>query len=199
MPRNEYHKLTENRCRNKEAPVITPSERNTLFTRLRETRNLVHGTAHALTPAQLQYRPDPSRWSVAENLEHITLVEQRILTNLTRTLQQPPDLAKKPALTDEHLFQNFGRVVQPLTAPEPLRPTSRWPLADLLSEFDAARQCTIEFASAAADTKELRLYFMPHPFFGELDCYQWFIVAAGHSARHCNQCAAVKSCPGYPR
>jgi hypothetical protein len=179
--------------------MITSSERATLLTRLAETRNFVHRTAHDLTPAQLQYRPDPSRWSVAENLEHLTVVEQRILTNLTRTLQQPPDPAKKPALTDEHLFHNFGRVVQPLTAPEPLRPTSRWPLADLLNEFDTARQCTIEFASSAADTKELRHYFMAHPFFGELDSYQWFILVAGHSARHCNQCAVVKSCPGYPR
>jgi hypothetical protein len=40
---------------------------------------------------------------------------------------------------------------------------------------------------------------MRHPFFGELDCYQWFILAAGHSARHCNQCAAIKESAGFPR
>lgn len=77
--------------------------------------------------------------------------------------------------------------------------TSRWLLANLLNEFDAARHRTIEFATTAADTKELRRNFMPHPFFGELDCYQWFILAAGHSARHCNQGTVIKESAGFPR
>jgi DinB superfamily len=192
--------------------IITGAERNAMFARFLETRDLVHRTAHGLTPAQLQYRPGVSRWSVAENLEHITIVEQHILAGLTRTLQKAPDPAKKPAMTDEQLLANFGRVVQPITAPEPLRltsrgpcddlvplrPTSRWPLSNLLNEFDAPRQRTVEFATTAADTKELRHYFMPHPLFGELDCYQWFIIAAGHSERHCNQCAAIKASADFP-
>lgn len=176
--------------------IITPAERDTLFVRFSETRELVRRTAQGLTPEQLQYRPDASRWTLAENLEHITIVEQYILAGLTRALQQPPDPNKKSALTDEQLL---GRVVQPITAPEPLRPTARWPLANLTDEFDAARQRTIEFATSVADTKELRQYFMPHPVFGELDSYQWFMIVAGHSARHCRQCAAVKSSAGFPQ
>ena len=168
-----------------------------MFVRFTETRDLVHRTAHGLTPQQLQYRPDASRWSVAENLEHITIVEQSILASLARTT--PPEPEKKSDVTDEQMLANFGRVIQPLTAPERLLPTSRWPIADLLNEFDAARRRTIEFATTAADSQELRHYFMKHPFFGELDCYQWFILAAGHSARHCNQCAAIKESDGFPR
>jgi hypothetical protein len=170
-----------------------------MFARFSETRELLHRTAHGLTPQQLQCRPDPSRWSVAENLEHITIAEQGIVAGLARTLEMPPEPEKRSAATDAQLLANFGRVVQPLTAPERLLPTSRWPVADLLNKFDAARRRTIEFATTAADTKELRHYFMRHPFFGELDCYQWFILAAGHSARHCNQCAAIKESAGFPR
>jgi len=170
-----------------------------MFVRFSETRELVHHTSQGLTPQQLQCRPDASRWSVAENLEHITIVEQSIVAGLARTLEMPPQPAKRSTVTDEHLLANFGRVVQPLIAPERLLPTSRWPVADLLNEFDAARRRTIEFAITVADSKELRHYFMPHPFFGELDCYQWFILAAGHSARHCNQCAAIKESAGFPR
>jgi hypothetical protein len=179
-------------------PMIAPAEREVMMARLTETRDLVRRTVEGLSPAQLQYRPAPDRWSVAENLEHMTLVEQRILAGLVRTLDEPLDATKKSALTDEQLFQNFGRVTQPLSAPEPMRPTSRWPLDDLLKEFDAARRRTIEFAATACG-KDLRHHFMPHPFFGELDCYQWFILAAGHSARHCHQCAGVKSSAGFPR
>jgi uncharacterized damage-inducible protein DinB len=86
-----------------------------MFARFSKTRDLVHRTAHGLTPSQLQYRPDASRWSVAENLEHMTIVEQHILTGLTRTLQKTPDPSKKAAMTDEQLLANFGRVLQPIT------------------------------------------------------------------------------------
>ena len=53
--------------------IITPAEREAMFVRFSETRDLVHRTAYGLTPQQLQYRPDASCWSVAENLEHITI------------------------------------------------------------------------------------------------------------------------------
>jgi DinB superfamily len=179
--------------------IITAAEREAMLARFSKTRELVHRTVHGLTPAQFQYRTDTSRWSVAENLEHITVVEHAVLAGLTRAFARPPDSAKKAAITDEQLLTNFGRVVQPLTAPEAMRPTSRWPLAELLHEFDVARERTVEFATVAADTKDLRHYFMPHPVFGEMDGYQWFILAAGHSERHCNQCATIKACAGFPR
>jgi hypothetical protein len=179
--------------------IISPAEREVMFVRFSEAGDLVHRTAHGLTPQQLQYRPDASCWSVAENLEHITIVEQHILAGLARTLQMPPEPAKKSAVTDEQLLANFGRVIQPLIAPERMLPTSRWPVAQLLDEFDAARRRTIAFATTAADTKEFRHYFMQHPFFGELDGYQWFILAASHCARHCHQCAAMKESAGFPR
>jgi hypothetical protein len=151
------------------------------------------------TSCERAHNSSTSRWSVAENLEHITIVEQNILAGLARTLQMPPQPDTKSAVTDEQRLANLGRVVQRLTAPEHLLPTSRWPFANLPSEFNAARQRTIEFATAAANAKELRRYFMPHRFFGELDCYQWSILAAGHSARHCNQCADLKESAGFPR
>jgi hypothetical protein len=46
-------------------------------------------------PQQLQYRPDASRWSVAENLEHITIVEQNILAGVARTLQMAAGARKE--------------------------------------------------------------------------------------------------------
>lgn len=69
-----------------------------MFVRFSETRDLVHRTAHGLTPQQLQYRPRASRWSVAENLEHITIVEQNILASLAETLQNPPAPGKRNLL-----------------------------------------------------------------------------------------------------
>jgi len=163
-----------------------------------ETQKLVQQMAEGLSAAQLEFRPEGGRWSVAENLEHITVVEQRIVKGLERTLQGPADMTKRAALTDEEVAQKVDTVTEPLLAPEAVRPGSRWPSAELLKEFDATRQRTMEFA-AALGGKDLRHHFMPHPYFGDLDGYQWLIVIASHAVRHCRQCEAVKACAGYPR
>jgi uncharacterized damage-inducible protein DinB len=178
--------------------MTTVAESEVIQTRLAETQRLVHRTAAGLSSAQLEYRPEGGRWSVAENLEHITVVEQRIVKGLERTLEGSADVIKKAALTDEELARKVDTVMEPLVAPEAVRPTSRWPSTDLLKEFDATRQRTVEFA-ATLGGKELRHHFMAHPYFGELDSYQWLLVIASHSVRHCRQCEAVKACAGYPR
>lgn len=169
-----------------------------MFAQLHESRQLVHQMAAGLSRDQLQFRPAPGRWTVAENLEHLAIVEDRIRGGLIQTLEQPPDPNKTASVTDAFIFENLGRVVQPLVAPEPVCPKSQWPLAELLPRFDAARQRTLDFAATAAE-KDLRRHFMHHLFFGELDCYQWLVLTAGHTKRHCNQCAVVKACPDYPR
>src|ERR1700741_1421140 len=47
--------------------IITPAEREAMFVRFSETRDLVHRTARGLTSQQLQYLPDASRWSGTEH------------------------------------------------------------------------------------------------------------------------------------
>ena len=179
--------------------MITAAERDAMLARLAETRELVHRTVEGLSAAQLQYRSDPARWSIAENIEHIVIVEQRVLGGIEKTLQQPADPAKRSSLTDEKFHALISRVVEPLKAPEFVSPTSRWPFNELMREFDSTRKRTREFAVTAADTYELRRYFMPHPAWGDLDCYQWLMLLAGHVERHCTQCEGVKSAPGFPR
>lgn len=178
--------------------MITVAESESIQTRLAETQRLVQQTVAGLSPAQLEYRPEGGRWSVAENLEHITVVEQRIVKGLERTLETPADATKKAALTDDEITSKVDTVMEPLIAPDAVRPASRWPSTDLLKEFDAARQHTVEFA-ADLGGKDLRHHFMAHPYFGELDGYQWLIVIASHAVRHCRQCEAVKACAEYPR
>ena len=75
---------------------MTPAERERAAAYLAETReNLVCSTRN-LWRAQLQFKPAPERWSVAECLEHIIVVEGLILSNVEKTLQQAPLLPNQP-------------------------------------------------------------------------------------------------------
>jgi uncharacterized damage-inducible protein DinB len=148
---------------------MTPAERDKLLKNLEESRERLLLTAKNLSREQLHYRPAPDRWTVAECLEHISLVETRVLGAIHKTLE----------------------------APEPLVPTGRWPDDQLLNEFEGTRQQTRAFA--VSTTADLRHHFYKHPALGELDLYQWMILIAAHCDRHRVQSEEVMASPDFPR
>ena len=82
---------------------MTPAERERAAAYLAETReNLVCSTRN-LWRAQLQFKPAPDRWSLAECLEHIVAVEGLILSNIEKTLQQAPASSRLAIIDDEIL------------------------------------------------------------------------------------------------
>jgi hypothetical protein len=52
---------------------------------------------------------------------------------------------------------------------------------------------------AEATEADLRSHFFPHPFLGDLDCYQWLLFLGLHCERHVRQLEEVKEDPRFPR
>jgi hypothetical protein len=177
--------------------MMTPAERQSALARLAESRDHLLRTARGLSREQLLYRSDPARWSVAENIEHLVVVENFVVGTIEKLLQQPPDLAKRSPMTDEQLVAQIETVVERAQAPPRALPSSRWPPEELLPEFEKARRRTTDFAAAADG--DLRRRFIPHFKFGDLDCYQWLLLLAAHCQRHCAQSEQVEASPGFPR
>jgi uncharacterized damage-inducible protein DinB len=175
---------------------MTPAERERAAVYLAETRERLLRMAHGLSPAQLQFKPGPDRWSVAECLEHIVVVETGVLRLIEGALQKPASSFKSSAELDARLQRAPDRTVR-VKAPDILVPTGRWPHDQLLREFETARKGTAEFA--ATTNAELRLHTFPHPLLGELDCYQWLLLIAAHGERHRAQAEEVMADAGFPR
>jgi len=176
---------------------MTPAEREFALTQLDQSRERLLSILHELSRDQLLYRPEPGRWSIAENVEHLIVVEKRLVGAVARLLQEPPDLSRQCEIEDGELIRKVGTVVSPVQAPAHTLPTLRWPAEELSREFETARQHTRDFTSAA--NVDLRHHFMPHFVFGHLDCYQWLLLIGAHCNRHSAQCEAVKAGPGFPR
>ncbi len=174
---------------------MTPAEREHATKYLEKTRESYLHTARSLSREQLQYKPAPDRWSVAEVLEHIIIVEGRVLGSIEKTVQQAPN-APKSAFKDDFLVSRVATRVDRLKGPEVLMPKGQWPEDQLPLEFEAVRRRSIEFAGATH--AELRRHTFPHPFFGELDCYQWLLLISAHCERHLAQAAEVMAEPGFP-
>jgi Uncharacterized protein conserved in bacteria len=143
---------------------MTPADREFALKGLDDSRKRLLATLRGLSREQLEYRPAPDRWSVAENLEHIIVTEKFVLGRLEGPAQQAPDspqhsswqgrdelFVRMLAEQREHRFQ----------APERLRPTGRWSTEALVAEFEAARGLSREFA--ASTQADLRSRFVRHP------------------------------------
>jgi uncharacterized damage-inducible protein DinB len=178
---------------------MTPAERETLLKNLEESRERLLLMSKNLSRDQLHYRPAPDRWTVAECLEHISLVEARVLGAIQKTLEAGPDPSKHSALEgkDDAIIPGAVARITRFKAPEHVLPTGRCPDDQLLKEFEGTRQQTRSFA--ASTTADLRHHFYKHPALGDLDLYQWMLLIAGHCDRHRVQSEEVMASPDFPR
>lgn len=176
--------------------MITDSERSFALRQLDQSKERLLRVLDGLSPEQLLYRPDSGRWSVAENIEHVAVVEKRVAEFLEKLVQEPPDFAKQSLICDAEVVWRGSTVVEPLQAPERVLPTLRWPLETLRHEFESVRQSTRDFAGTT--TGDLRRHFLAHPLFGELDCFQWLLLVGAHCNRHASQSEAIRNSRNFP-
>lgn len=177
---------------------ITNMEREHGLKYLAETRANVIEAVKGLSEAQFHYKPAPDRWSVAECLEHISIVEGSVATRIR------PALEKAPAPAAGRDFQQVDALIlktvpdrsTKVKAPPPLEPTRSLTPAEYLERFLASREQTVDWLKTDHD---LRGHVVDHPVLGPLDGYEWILAAAGHSDRHTQQILEVKADPNFPK
>jgi hypothetical protein len=136
-------------------------------------------------------RPGPDRWSVAEVLEHLTIVETRV----ARLLDEQISAARAAGLGPEHETTPVVPTVdvatlldrsKALVARENSLPTAgldaNTALATLTEQRRALRETLL-----AADGLALGDVVIPHPRLGPLNVYQWAVFVAAHEGRHTAQ------------
>ena len=156
------------------------------------TQRAVLERAVATVPASLRKRrPAPERWSVAEVLAHIVIVEGRV----TQLLAAQIGAARAAGLGRERETSavvptvNVARVLdrsRPVTAGAASQPP-----ADADAEIALAalveRQKALRATLAAADGLALGEVSAPNPVLGPMNVYQWVVFVGAHEARHAAQ------------
>ena len=176
---------------------LTPADREKGLRYLADTRSGVIEATKGLSDAQWKFKPAPDRWSIAEIIEHIVLVENYLLENVR------PQLASSTApVPDRDVKQVDAMILARMPdrstkaqAPPQIVPTGRWTPQVALDKFLADRQQTAAFLKSDAN---LRGPVVNHPAFGAMDGYEWILAIAGHSERHTKQILEVKADPNFP-
>ena len=177
--------------------AMTPAERERLTNSLSETRRRLLETVQSLSPAQLDYKSGPDRWSAAQIVEHLAIVEGFILIRTDATLKSPEPKPSAWQGRDDALIETIRNRESRVQASERVRPAGQLRHEELLRQFDAARGRVIDFV--ATTNAPLRSFCSPHPLFGDLDCYQWLLFTAAHCERHHAQILEVMSDANFPR
>ncbi|MBM3787216.1 MAG: DinB family protein [Acidobacteria bacterium] len=133
-------------------------------------------------------RPPAQGWSVRDNLEHLILVEGRVLRGIQFVCSRPGAPPAEP-LPDETVWDRALGAGRPAPAPESVLPTgSGGSRVEMLAKLSRLRQESIEYASSTTDPLRERTVRMP---VGELNGEQCFGMLAAHMERHLRQMRAV--------
>jgi len=141
--------------------------------------------ADSISSEQWNARPGEGRWSAAELVCHLIMVERAIIRNADKLLQRPP--TPRPFLKRFHVPMAIveARLI-PRKTPIPLDPNLLCEKETMLAQLREVRERTFIFIEETSG-KNLKKYYMPHPFLGTLNTYEWFQMIASHELRHAKQ------------
>lgn len=135
----------------------------------------------------LNQRPSPERWSVAEVIEHLAIIEAATVGFLTPLVAGAPILPDdaQPVATPiprERLRDRTTRI----TAPEIVQPKGTLSFDEALAALEQSRTSLLMLLEAA-EGRDLTAVGRPHPRLGPLDGYQWLAIVGAHEERHALQ------------
>ncbi|MDQ2775580.1 MAG: DinB family protein [Acidobacteriota bacterium] len=178
------------------SPLLSSHELSSATHYLNSTRDSLLELLSGLSDRQWHFKPADDRWSIAEILEHIVLIEasvQAIIGQMQDAPLSEPDRINSEM--DEIILAQVPKRSTKAQAPPQACPSHRWSPAETLARFVEGRTRTLQLL---VDAPFLRGRVIPHPILGPWDGYQWILAAAAHGARHTDQMLEVKACPGFP-
>lgn len=183
--------------------MLSPKTKEIIERISEDRRGLVESVA-GLAPSQVDFRPAPDAWSIADVLHHLALTEeaqvrlQSMFVERSREGALSPDPDPNRSVIGsiaEITRMADGRKAQ---APDRVKPRSHVPAPESLGRLEASRARLLESVEALSEF-DLRALTYRHPFFGELDAYQWLLVTGWHERRHRLQIERIRESPEFPR
>ena len=171
--------------------------------RISHSREKLLQAVFGLSDAQLNHQAEETAWSVSDVLNHVSLVDEanaKLTSNMlkrARATSLPPDPSPDASVIGS-MDEIFGRMnAAKFQAPEFVAPHSHSPVDESLARLKASRERMLANVEQL-DGFDLSGLTYPHPFAGDLNTYQWVLMAGAHEFRHAEQINRMKSQPGFP-
>ena len=162
-----------------------------VFSKLDEARDELSAAVETVPESLRSERPADNRWSVAEVLEHVALVEQRFAGVIVDAIAKARAAGLGPeagarAPFPEHVSGPLLDRRDRRDAPEAVQPTGTLDPVAAWAAFERSRD-RLRAVVSDADGLALSQVVADHHRWGPLDVYHWIELAAGHQRRHADQ------------
>ena len=151
-------------------------------------------TVISVPPDKRDARPEGEKWSVAEIVEHVSMVNEgvvRICAKLLSKAEADGRLSTGSFSMSPEFIRNATRSVDvKLEAPEFVHPSAGASVEESFGKLDVTQ-------AALSDLREKFDKFdgcepkFPHPYFGNLSAQEWLTLSGGHELRHLRQIERV--------
>jgi uncharacterized damage-inducible protein DinB len=157
-------------------------------------------SVNGLSEAQLNFKPDSTRWSVKECVYHLALSETNIWGWMQGVITAPanPDKRASVKATDDQVITGVEDRSHKVKTSEPFEPkNAKWASKDEAMAFlKEERQKHIDYINSSTD--DFRNHIAEQGPMGPMDAYQIVLLLAQHTVRHTKQIEEVKASAGFP-
>jgi hypothetical protein len=187
-----------------EPGVLTAAEIDRCRGYVKQTGEEVLAATANLSPEQWNFKPGPDRWSIAEVLEHMVVIQELVLGPIREQLAQAPVAAHRDyAQIDAIIVDQFPVRTMRLQAPQPGQPTGRVTPDAALERLITNCGRLREYVESTPDLRLRVIESMPLKAvtkgeFEHMDGYQWVLGVAAHTERHTKQIREVQGHAEYP-
>jgi len=160
-----------------------------LHAELDRTRDALLAAVARVPAEAAALRAEADRWSVAEVVEHLRIVEDGVGRLLGKLGKQAEALG--PETSSASVLSSLDRYglsspKRRIVAPNGVEPTGRATLAESLAGLAESRRKLLELVHRVSG-RALDELAAPHPLLGRLSFYQWLLFLAQHEERHAIQ------------
>ena len=187
------------------AQGLTETELRQARVFLEEAKDGVAGAILRLTDAQWNFKPAADRWSIAEIMEHVIFVQERVLGPVRKQLASapPPPPGYDYQAVDRIALNQFVNRVNKFPAPPFALPSGKYSRGEAVERYTANHRGLLEYLESTPDLRQHAMEAMPIQVISQgvykvMDGYQWILACAAHTQRHTKQILEVAADRNFP-
>jgi hypothetical protein len=173
---------------------MSKEDRQHVIAHLEMTEGWLADEVSGLSPAQLNFRYAPGKWTILDVVEHLTLAEPQYWTDLQKEVKQPPAKPKQQVSDIDMLWYGIDRTERQKTSASEEPKGKITGIQQGLASFRKLRADMLDYARTTGDDLRAHAY----PEWG-VDAYQALLGISTHSQRHILQIREIKAQPGFPK
>jgi DinB superfamily len=173
---------------------MTQRDRDNLVSHLQMTESWLVDEVSGLSPAQLEFRMAPDKWTIAEVVEHLVIAEPTYWQLFQDGMKQPSKRLEKQAADADILWYGINRVRHEKTEPYKDPKGRNIDIHQALDSFRKLHAMMFEYARTTGE--DLRGHAVAE---WGVDAYQCLLEISTHAQRHILQIREIKADPGFPK